>query len=281
VGVVGTLGRRSWVEQIMGMPISVLGRGAAAHERAAADAVAAVFAQLRAVDARFSTYRPDSEVSGLNAGTCTWAQASAEVRHVAELCEQARTRTAGLFDAARPDGSWDPSGLVKGWATEGAARLLADVELDWCLNAGGDVVVLAPSGADFGVGIADPGDATAVVAVIRRTAGGVATSGSAARGAHLYDPRTGRPVAGALASVTVAGPSLQLADVLATAAFVAGADWAGLLADEPDYSGLAVTRDGALQPTPDWPGTASVRPAAPRHTGSLAHSGPEANPKEI
>jgi thiamine biosynthesis lipoprotein len=272
VGVVGTPGRRSWVEQIMGMPISVLGRGAAAHERPAADAVAAVFAELRDVDARFSTYRSDSEVSRLNAGTHARTDASAQVVAVAELCEQARVRTGGLFDATRPDGSWDPSGLVKGWATERAARLLAQVELDWCLNAGGDVIVLAPSGTDFGVGIADPRDPTAVVAVVRRATGGVATSGSAARGAHLYDPRTGRAVDGELASVTVSGPSLQVADVLATAAFVAGEDWARLVAGEPGYSGLAVTRDGQLRPTPDWPGTVSIRPAA--------LSRPQGSPKE-
>jgi thiamine biosynthesis lipoprotein len=244
--------RRSWVEQIMGMPISVLARGPGAHDPAAAAAVAAVHEELRAVDATFSTYRADSAVSRINAGTLDLADAGPAVAQVVRECAAAQVRTRGLFDADRPDGTWDPSGMVKGWATERAARLLAAVPVDWCLNAGGDVVVLSHSGADFGVGIADPYDHQGVIAVVRCSRGGVATSGSAARGAHLYDPRTGAPVGGGLASVTVVGPSLQVADVLATAAFVAGAGWAELLAGEPDYCGLAVTTSGELVSTPDW-----------------------------
>ena len=57
------------------------------------------------------------------------------------------------------------------------------------------------------------------------TTAAVATSGTAARGAHLYDPRTGAPSSSRLLAVTITGPSLQLADVLATAAFVAAQQW--------------------------------------------------------
>ena len=49
--------------------------------------------------------------------------------------------------------------------------------------------------------------------------GAVATSGTAARGAHLYDPLTGTFVE-RTGSVTVVGPSLMWADVWATALFV-------------------------------------------------------------
>jgi len=61
-----TAARRAWVEQIMGMPISVHLRGDSVAGAAAAAAVAAVFAELRAVDAVFSTYRSDSDVMRLN-----------------------------------------------------------------------------------------------------------------------------------------------------------------------------------------------------------------------
>jgi thiamine biosynthesis lipoprotein len=47
----------------------------------------------------------------------------------------------------------------------------------------------------------------------------VATSGTAARGAHLYDPATGTFVDRS-GSVTVIGPTLMWADVWATALFV-------------------------------------------------------------
>jgi thiamine biosynthesis lipoprotein len=49
--------------------------------------------------------------------------------------------------------------------------------------------------------------------------GGVATSGTAARGAHLYDPNA-QTLVDRRGSVTVVGPSLMWADVWATALFV-------------------------------------------------------------
>ncbi|WP_199235857.1 hypothetical protein [Micromonospora sp. S4605] len=55
--------RQAFVEQIMGLPVSVHVRGPGADSPAAADAVAGVFAELRAMDAVFSPYRPDSRLS--------------------------------------------------------------------------------------------------------------------------------------------------------------------------------------------------------------------------
>lgn len=210
--------RRSWVEQIMGMPVSVLARADTARDPDVAQAVAAVFAELREVDDRFSPYRYDSEISRVARGELALADCCADVQEVAHRCEVANALTGGLFDATRPDGRWDPSGLVKGWATERAMRHLAAARgPDWCLNCGGDVIATAPSGQPFVVGIADPADPTRVIARIPCTLGAVATSGTAARGAHLYDPRTGRPADLALRAVTVAGPSLETADMIATA----------------------------------------------------------------
>ena len=239
----------------MGLPVSVLARGPRADADQAADAVARVFDELHEVDAVFSPYRADSAVSRLGRGEIGLQDCDEDVLVVLERCRRARERTGGLFDPVRPDGTWDPSGLVKGWAVERAARHLAAVtDVDWCLNAGGDVVVHCPSGQPFAVGIQDPQDATKVAAVVRRVAGAVATSGTAARGSHLYDPRTGLVAAGGWSSVTVAGPSLETADVLATAAFVAGHAWADVLRSVPGYAALAITSDGALRPSVGWPG---------------------------
>jgi thiamine biosynthesis lipoprotein len=244
--------RRSWVEQVMGMPVSLLARGPGAGS-AEADAVAQrVYAELREVDARFSTYQEGSEVSRVGRGELALADSHPDVREVARRCDAAKERTGGLFDAHRPDGGWDPSGLVKGWAVERAARHLTGGALDWCLNAGGDVVAVCPSGEPFAVGVQDPHDDSRLVAVVPLATGGVATSGTAARGAHLYDPRGG-DVDG-LASVTVTGPSLETADVLATAAFVAGSGALDLVAAEPGYSALVVTREGTRRSGRGWPG---------------------------
>ncbi|MET9273570.1 FAD:protein FMN transferase [Kribbella sp. NPDC003557] len=243
--------RRSWVEQIMGLPVSVLARGEAADSEQAEVAVRDVFAELSGVDRVFSPYRTDSAVSRLARGEVGWDQVDPLVREVAERCAAARELTGGLFDAQVPGGGWDPSGLVKGWAVERAGERLREVaDVDWCLNAGGDVLVVCPSGEPFTVGIQDPRDPGRVIAGVPRTGGAVATSGTAARGAHLYDPRTGGPAGTRWLSVSVTGPSLEYADVLATAAFVAGDDWPAVLL--PGYEGLGVLADGNLSATACW-----------------------------
>lgn len=57
-----TVSTQAWVEQIMGMPISVHVRAAQRDRGDVAAAVAQVFDHLRRVDAVFSTWRADSEL---------------------------------------------------------------------------------------------------------------------------------------------------------------------------------------------------------------------------
>ena len=238
--------RRSYVEQVMGLPVSLLLRGPGARDTQ--EAAAAVYAELRQVDAVFSTYRDDSQVSRLQRDDLGLDDCDPDVREVADLCEQAREATDGAFDAVRPDGRWDPTGLVKGWAAERAARHLANAgSVDWCLNAGGDVVVGSRTGAPFGIGVQDPADPGAVVAVVPLLSGGMATSGTSARGRHLYDPRARQPV-DPVASVTVIGPALLWADVWATACFVRG-DLAML---PSGHEGLVVRHDGGRLASAGW-----------------------------
>ncbi len=235
----------------MGLPISVLARGESADSGRADAAVRDVFAELTEADRVFSPYKTDSAVSLLARGEMPWDRVDPVVREVAERCAVARASTDGLFDAEVPGGTWDPSGLVKGWAVERAGERLREVvDVDWCLNAGGDVLVVCPSNEPFTVGIQDPRDPGRVVASVPRIGGAVATSGTAARGAHLYDPRTGQSVASRWLSVSVSGPSLECADVLATAAFVAGDDWPKMLL--AGYEGLGVLADGNLSATAGW-----------------------------
>jgi thiamine biosynthesis lipoprotein len=185
--------------------------------------VAEVFLRLRQVDRLFSTYRPDSDVSRFRRGELTERQCHPLVREVMGLCERARERTDGCFYAWLPCG-FDPSGLVKGWAVERAAGALDRIDAcDYYLNAGGDMVVkvASPDSPAWKVGIENPRNRDRIIGVRTVRDGGIATSGSAARGAHIIDPRTGaRPAE--LFSVTVIGPHLLWADVYATAAFVYG-----------------------------------------------------------
>lgn len=250
----GAVTRQAWVEQIMGMPISIHLRGATpdAERRAA---VAEVYAELRHVDTVFSTYREDSDIRRLDRGEVALSECDPTVDEVLRLCEEAKAATGGYFDALLPatDGSprLDPSGLVKGWATERAAARLAQLAGDdHYLNAGGDIALRcgSPLAPRWRIGLEDPDRPGAILGVLPLATGGIATSGTAQRGAHIVDPTTGAAATG-LRAVTVTGPSLLWADVYATAAFARGVGALEWLADLDGYDALVVLPDGALKMT--------------------------------
>ena len=242
--------RRAWVEQIMGMPISVHVRGTDARGPDAAAAAAKLFADLREVDRIFSTYQDGSEISRLGRGELTLDQCDPAVREVHRLCAIARERTDGYVDAwAVPGrlGLFDPTVLVKSWAVARAARHFDAVPaLALAVGAGGDILVTPGDEPDpWTIGIQDPHDRSATIASVPVHDGGIATSGLAARGAHIFDPHTGAAVT-EVVSATVIGPSLMWADVWATAVVARGAgalDWVPTL---HGTTGLLVLADGTV-----------------------------------
>ena len=208
------------------------------------------FARLATVEARFSTYRPDSEVSRYGRGEIDDDTISAELRRVLQMCEAVRIASGGAFDVRRhrSDGLVDPSGLVKGWAVEEAAAMLVHGGArNYAINAGGDVLARGEpaSGRAWRVGIQHPRRRDALAAVLEIRDLAVATSGAYERGDHVIDARTGAPPSDVL-SVTVAGPSLAFADAYATAAFAMGATGIRWIASLPDYAGCAITTDDRL-----------------------------------
>jgi FAD:protein FMN transferase len=249
--------QRAWVELIMGLPVSVHLRTPSPDDSTVESAVSAYFAELRRIDEIFSPYRADSDLTRWERGELTLATADPMLGRILALCDQAFVRTSGFFDVRNlPDPlgggpRTDPSGLVKGWAVERAARHLP-VDLGWCVNAGGDVLVHAPGGLPaWRVGVEDPRDGT-ILRVVTAREGAVATSGTRHRGTHIVDPRTGRPPAG-LSQVTVLGPQLLWADVYATAAFARGESALEWLMTLEGYAALVVTADGHVSSTPGWP----------------------------
>src|SRR4051812_46033442 len=156
------------VRHIMGMPI-----GIDARDQGGA-AVDAAFDWLRQVDATFSTYREDSDISRLDRGELTLAECAPEVDAVLAECVVLRRATHGYF-SVRPAGRLDPSGLVKGWAVAGAARRLAEAGAErFCINAGGDVVA---RGRPWRVGVRHPVEPDRLAAVLAVQDLAVATSG--------------------------------------------------------------------------------------------------------
>jgi thiamine biosynthesis lipoprotein len=230
-----TPARRAWVEQVMGMPVSIHLRGREVEGPAVEAAVAAAFALLHEMDATFSTYREDSDIMRLRREEIGLSEASPRVAEAVAIGEEAERVTGGAFTTMLPtpegDLAFDPTGLVKGWAVDLAAESLTVLSgTSYCVNAGGDLLVGAhpdlplegPDAITWRVGIEDPLDRTRIASTVSLTHGAVATSGTAARGAHLYDPATGEHVA-RQGSVTVVGPRLVWADIWATALFVGGA----------------------------------------------------------
>ncbi|SEQ95730.1 FAD:protein FMN transferase [Microlunatus flavus] len=243
---------RRYVAHVMGMPISLALRGDHADDEHARRAWAAVMDELAEVDRVFSTYRPDSVVSRLGRGELDLADAPVEVHEVLALARRAERESGGAFSVDLPVGPtspgvrrFDPSGVVKGWAADRASRHLAALAgTDFCLSAGGDVVCRSAR-QPWRIGIEDPHDPARVVAVVPLRRGAIATSGTAHRGAHLVDARTGLAPEG-VASVTVFGPSLTWADIDATAAYALGTGAAAWLRTRPVDSALVVAPDGTI-----------------------------------
>jgi len=227
------------VEHIMGMPIVVQVRDGGVPDD--------VFDWFRWVDATFSTYKDDSEVSRIARGELAVDDAHPDVRWILDRCEQLRTETNGYFDM-RAGGSLDPSGLVKGWSVDRAAELLDERGIyEYAIDAGGDMRV---RGGGWRVGIQHPTEPQAVAAVVEADDLAIATSGEYARGRHVLDPHTGVPPIGVL-SVTITGPDLATADAYATAACAMGAEvaphWTARLRE---YGALTILTDGRMLRTP-------------------------------
>jgi thiamine biosynthesis lipoprotein len=240
------------VENIMGMPIVVDVRDESVDD----NVLDRMFDWLRWVDATFSTYRGDSEISRLNHGELSLEGAHPDVVDVLDRCEELRKETDGYFDvrAASRD-IVDPSGLVKGWAVDRAASLLDEAGLrNYAVNAAGDMRLRGRAVPElhWRVGIQHPLDVEQVAAVFDTTELAVATSGEYARGTHVFDPHTHRPPRGIL-SVTITGPDLATADAYATAAFAMGAErathWTARLRG---YEAMTILTDGRVLSTPGF-----------------------------
>lgn len=222
--------------------------GEPAAVRAALDEAVA---GLHRVDEVFSTYREDSQIARLQRGELTVAECDPEVAEVLELAAEAERLSDGWFSTSY-QGRLDPTGIVKGWAVERAARRLSAVPgvCGVSVNGGGDVQLLGAPGAQrpwrpWRVGVSDPlrpGGLAAVVSAAGVDELSVATSGTAERGAHILDPRTGHAAVTDLVAVTVVGPRLTWADCWATAAFAMGSrEGLAWLESLPDVEALLIT----------------------------------------
>lgn len=238
----------------MGMPIQVeipapseLG-GASVQE-----GINMTFAYFNEIDERFSPFKETSEVAALNHGA---GEQSDDMREILARAAAAHEATDGYFNIARPDGRIDPSGIVKGWAIRKAAeRLLASGYEHFMLDVGGDIAVsgLNEAGKPWSVGIRNPFATSEIVKVLYPKGEGVATSGSYERGAHIYNPNAPEEKLEDIVSITVIGPDIERADVLATAAFAMGPDGVAYVESLPGFEAYAIDREGIATFTSGFP----------------------------
>ena len=152
----------------------------------------------------------------------------------------------------------DLGSLGKGYAGDQVLDLFREAGVTSALiNLGGNVQALGgqADGSPWRIGVQDPEDLGAYLAVLEVTDGAVVTSGGYQRYfeeagetyCHIMDPATGAPADSGLLSATIVGPSGARCDGLSTAAFVLGAEGtADLWRAAGDFEFLLVDEDGTI-----------------------------------
>ena len=215
---------------------------------------------LHEADLIFSLYKPESPLSRLARGETSVSECPPVVDEIWQACEAWEKTTDGWFSAFTAEHTFDPSGLVKTWAAKRAAEYVLEQGItDFTLNAGGDVMVAdgVTEAIDWRMGVSKPvsiaADGAGVLTVVdlhRTQFRAMATSGSAERGSHIWNPKAGgRQPAGDFIQVSVVARDLVTADVWATAAFAEGERAIEHLNRIDDIEALFVYEDGQLAAT--------------------------------
>ncbi len=250
-------------------------------------AVEPALADVAELEARCSTWRPESPWSRLNAG------------EVVDLPEGDRTLLARVVALGRwTEGAFDPvvGRLVHAWGARTGGRVPTEAELAEARTASGvnhlqglpggvslqDGAWLEEGGflkghaldrlatrlrqggassglLDFGgqllawgaprrVDLADPKDRQRPRLTLRLRNASLSTSGTSERGRHILDPRTGRPCE-AWGSVAVVRATGLEADVLSTALYVMGPDRGTAWAEAHGVAAAFLLNDGTVRLT--------------------------------
>lgn len=231
----------------MGMPITI----EIVDSQAAKKDLDEIFNYFHSVDQTFSTYKPTSEISRINRGEVKPNQFSSDMKLVLDLAEKTKHETDGYFEIG-PKGSFDPSGIVKGWAIQKTAdQLRAKGFQNFYLDVGGDIQTQGSNqrGQRWRVGIRNPFRKDQIVKIVAISNLAVATSGTYERGQHIYNPKNRhRPITD-IVSLTVIGSNILDTDRFATAAFAMGRLGITFIEQLPGFEGYQIDRDGVATMT--------------------------------
>lgn len=235
---------------IMGMPITVM----TPDTSVSSSNINELFDFFRRVDATYSPFIETSDVSKVHDGTLKEEDYSEEFRHILKLAEITKQETHGYFDVWH-DGIFDPSGIVKGWAIDKAAKIMKEYTNDFYIEAGGDIQVsgVNESGEPWKIGIRSPFNRDENISIIRLKDRAVATSGTAIRGQHIYDPVQSKELTD-IVSLSVIALNIIDTDRMATAAFAMGREGIKFIESLSGYEGYMVNKDGIATMTTGWEG---------------------------
>jgi thiamine biosynthesis lipoprotein len=208
-----------------------------------------VFDYFKYVDQKFSTYKEDSEITKINKKQIKEKEMSEDMREVFELSEETKKLTNGYFDIVAPDGCYDTSGMVKGWSIWNASNILKKRGVkNFYVEAGGDIQTMGRNekGEPWCIGIQNPFSKKREVIkkIFLPKDGGIATSGSYVRGAHIYNPKDKNDKLEEIVSITVIGPNIFEADRYATASFAMGKDGIFFIEDLEGFEGYSIDKKG-------------------------------------
>ena len=223
----------------MGMPITIK-----IFDKNAESLLKSCFDYFKKIDSRYSTYKPDSEISQINDGLpkTKW---STEMKKVFSLCDETNKLTKGYFNI-KHNNKLDPSGLVKGWAINNAANMLLKhgVE-DFFIEAGGDIQVNGKDGNEpWIIGIRSPFNVNEIIKRIKISNKGIATSGTYIRGQHIYNPLNSKASLSNIKSLTVIADNIFEADRYATAAYAMGVKGIEFIKSASSLEGYMVMSSG-------------------------------------
>jgi thiamine biosynthesis lipoprotein len=210
----------------------------------------------------FSLFRPESELSRVNASQTRMLMVSPLFASTLQTALDVAAETDGLVDPtlcgrwrevsvsgrmlSRPAGlALDLNGVVKALAVDEAVTTFEEPGF---VAVGGDLAVRGPVDVGLPIGSA-----------VRVVTGGLATSGTATRGAHLVDPETGAPSESPWEQVTASGATCLGADVAAKTGFLLGErgpDWL----DARGIPGRFVAHGGEIVENETWAGATQAMP---------------------
>lgn len=226
-------------EEVMGTVVSFAIRPGPLGDGRARQVIAEACGSLHRDDRTFSTWMPASPMSRLRSGEIDLHCAGRDIAEVLDTCRTLKDLSRGWFDPWSAPGGVDPTGMVKGWSAERAAGILRSAGVPaGMVNAGGDVYTWGSPSPDrdepWRIGVRHPWRPDALAGILEVDAT-VATSGTYERGEHLWNPHAGGAPSSAAVSATVTGPSLAVADALATALAVGGPPLLEVVDSLPGY----------------------------------------------